>query len=86
MESNSAEAWEAHGATPLLFRPPPEETPPVKPIALPTADDVGHTPPGLANPLLEGDTNFLSTSQLVKMLALLRLYLNLFPPQHQWSS
>ena len=46
----------------LMFRPPPEEeTPPVKPIALPTADDVGHTLPGLGNPLLEGDATVLST-------------------------
>ena len=54
MESNSAVAWEAHDTTPSLFRPPPEEeTPPVKPIASPTAGDVGHTLPGLANPLLQ---------------------------------
>ena len=45
-----------------MFRPPPEEeTLPVKPIALPTVDDVGHTPPGLAIFPLEGDTTFLST-------------------------
>ena len=62
MESNSTEAWEAHGTTLSLFGPPPEEdTPPVEPIALPTADDVGHTLPGLVNPPLEGDTTVLST-------------------------
>ena len=48
-------------STPSLFRPPPEETPPVKPIASPTVDDVGHTLPGLGNPLLEGDATVLST-------------------------
>ena len=51
----------AHGTTPLIFRPPPEETPPVKSIASPTADNVGHTLPGLANPPVEGDTMVLST-------------------------
>ena len=62
MELNSAEAWEAHGTTPSLFGPPPEvETPPVKPIALLTADEVGHTLPGLRNPLPEGDATVLST-------------------------
>ena len=61
-EANSAEAWEAHSATPSLFGPPPEEEmPPVKPIASPTADDVGHTPPGLANPPPEIVTTVLST-------------------------
>ena len=62
MEANSAEAWEAHGTIPSLFGPPPtEKTPPVKPIALPTVDDVGHTPPGLGNPLPDGDVTVLST-------------------------
>ena len=62
MEPNSAESWEAHGTAPLLFGPPPEEeTPPVKPIALPTVDNVGHTLPGLGNPLPEGDATVLST-------------------------
>ena len=62
MESNSSEAQEAHGATPSLFRPPPkEEIPSVEPIALPTVDDVGHTPPGLGNPLSGGDATVLST-------------------------
>ena len=62
MESNSAEAWEAHGATPSLFEPPPEEdTPPIEPIASPIVNDVGHTLSGLGNPLLEGDAIVLST-------------------------
>ena len=66
MESNSAEAWGAHGTTPLLFGPPPEETPPVKPIALPTVDDVGHTPPGLVGTLPEGTATVLSTEPKTK--------------------
>ena len=66
MESNSAEAQGAHGATSSLFRPPPEETPPVEPIALPTVDDVGHTPPGLPGPPLEGNTTVLSTEPKMK--------------------
>ena len=32
-----------------------------KPIALPTADDVGHTPPSLADPPPEGNATVLST-------------------------
>ena len=44
----------AHGATPLLFGPPPEETPPVEPIALPTVDDVGHTLSGPFRPSAGG--------------------------------
>ena len=66
MEPDSAEAWEAHGATLSLFRSPPEETPPVKPITSPTADDVGHTPPGLADPPLEGNATVLSTEPEMK--------------------
>ena len=66
MKSNSAEAWEVHGATPSLFGPPPQETPPVKPITLPTVDNVGHTLPGLAGPLLEGNTTVLSTEPEMK--------------------
>ena len=51
-----------HGTTPSIFGPlPEEETPPVESIALPTADNVGHTPPGLANPPLERDAIVLST-------------------------
>ena len=65
-ESNSAEAWEVPGATPLLFGPPHEETPPVKPIASPTVDDVGHTPPGLVGPLPEGNATVLSTEPKMK--------------------
>ena len=34
---------------------------PVESIALPTVDNVGHTPPGLGNPLPEGDAMILST-------------------------
>ena len=69
MESNSAEAWGAHDTTPLLFEhPPEEETPLVKPIALPTVNDVGHTLPGLADPPLEGDTTILSTKPKVEVL------------------
>ena len=66
MESNSAEAQGAYGTTPLLFRPPPEETPPVKPIASPTADDVGHTLPGLVGSPLEGNATVLSTEPKMK--------------------
>ena len=52
----------AHGTNLLIFRPPPEEeTLPVESIALPTVDNVGHTPPGLVNPLLERDAMILST-------------------------
>ena len=48
--------------TPSFFEhPPKEETPWVEPIALPTTDDVGHTPPGPADPLPERDATVLST-------------------------
>ena len=68
MESNSAEAQGAHDTTPsLLKHPPEEETPPVKPIALPTLDDVGHTLPGPADPPLERDTTVLSTKPKVEV-------------------
>ena len=51
-----------HGTTPSIFGPlPEEETPLVESIASPTAKNVGHTPSGLANPLLEGDATVLST-------------------------
>ena len=61
-ESNSAEAWEVHGTTPSLFGPPPEEeTPPVKRIVSPTADDVWQTLSGLGNPLPDGDATVLLT-------------------------
>ena len=66
MESNSAEALGTHGTTPSLFGPPPEETTPVEPIVLPTADDVGHTPPGLVGPLPEGNATVLSTEPEMK--------------------
>ena len=49
------------GATPSLLGPPPEETPPVRPIALPTADDYRHTLPGLADSSPEGNATVLST-------------------------
>ena len=51
-----------HGTTPSIFGPLlEEETSPVESIASPTADNVGHTPPGLANPPLKGDAMVLST-------------------------
>ena len=55
----------AHGATPSLFGPLPE-TPPVKPIALPTADDVRHTLPGFAYPPPEGNATVLLTKPKMK--------------------
>ena len=68
MESNPAEALGAHDTTPSLFKhPPEEETPPVKPIASPTADDVGHTLPDPAAPLLERDAMVLSTKPKVEV-------------------
>ena len=51
-----------HGTIPLIFRPLlEEETPPVESVASSIADNAGHTPPGLANPPLEGDAMVLST-------------------------
>ena len=61
----SAQSPGAHGATPSLFGPSPE-TPPVKPISLPTADDVRHTLPGFADPPLEGNATVLSTKPKMK--------------------
>ena len=52
--------------TPSLFGPPPEETPPVEPIALSIVNHVGHTPPGLVGPLPEGNTTVLSTEPKMK--------------------
>ena len=61
MGSNSGRHL-VHGGTPSIFGPlPEEETPPVTSIALPTVDNVGHTPPGLVNPPPEGDATVLST-------------------------
>ena len=61
MGSNSGRHL-AHGATPLIFGPlPEEETPPVESIASPTVHNVGYTPPGLVNPLLERDATVFST-------------------------
>ena len=66
MESHSAEAQGTHDTTPSLFKhPPEEETPPVGPIALPTADNAGHTPPAPADPLLERGAMVLSTEPKV---------------------
>ena len=56
MELYPAEAQGAPHTTSLLFRPLlKEETPPVELIALPTADDVSHTLPSLADLLPEGN-------------------------------
>ena len=68
MESNSAEAQGSHDTTPLLFKhPPEEETPLVKPIASPTADNAGHALPGPADTLPERDTMVLSTKLEVEV-------------------
>ena len=67
MESNPAKAW-GHDTTPSLFEHPPEEgTSPVEPFALPSADDVKHTPPGPADPLPERDAMVLSTKPKVEV-------------------
>ena len=68
MGSNSSEAQGAHDTTPSLFKhPPEEETTPVKPITLPTVDDVGHTPPGPADLPPERDAMVLSTEPKVEV-------------------
>ena len=68
MESGSAEAQGACDTTPSLVKhPPEEETPRVNPIALPTVDDIGPTPPGPTDPLPEGDATVLSTKPKVEV-------------------
>ena len=49
-----------------MFGLPPEETPPVEPIASPTTDDVWHAPAGLADPLPEGNATAPSTEPEIK--------------------
>ena len=61
MLGGSAEAQGGTWHHSLIVWISPEETPPVEPTALPTADNVKHTPLTLQT-LLEGNATVLSTN------------------------